>query len=145
LVDVGDARSQAEFILGKRLGEDSSHIRQTEIGPPPRCDEGLRQDGLVQVTLLYFDGCPNWTVADERLRAALDQTGNPDVNVTHRKLSTPREAESIEFRGSPTILIDGRDPFLIREAPVGLSCRVYRTEAGLTGAPTVEQLARVLQ
>jgi hypothetical protein len=106
---------------------------------------GLRHDGLVKVTLLYVDGCPNWTVADERLRAALDETGKPDVEVTYRKVSTPREAESVEFGGSPTILIEGRDPFLNREAPVGLSCRVYRTEAGLTGAPTVEQLVGVLR
>ncbi len=105
----------------------------------------LRHDGLVKVAPLDFDGCPNWTVADERLRAALDQTGNPDVDVTYRKVSTPREAESVDFRGSPTILIQGRDPFLDQEAPVGLSCRVYRTEAGLTGAPTVEQLVQVLQ
>jgi hypothetical protein len=99
----------------------------------------------VKVTLLYSDGCPNWTVADGRLRAALDQTGNPDVDVTYRKVSTPRETESVEFRGSPTILPNGRDPFLNREAPVGLSCRVYRPEAGLTGAPTVEQLVQVLR
>jgi hypothetical protein len=106
---------------------------------------GLRHDGLVRVTPLHFDGCPNWTVADERPRATLDQTGQPHVEVTHRKVSTPREAESVEFRGSPTTLIDDRDPFLDREAPVGLSCRVYRTEAGLTGAPTMEQLVQVLR
>ncbi len=106
---------------------------------------GLRHDELVKVTLLYFDGCPNWTVADERLRAALDQTGKPDVEVTYRTVSTPREAESVECRGSPTILLNGRDPFLNGEAPVGLSCRVYRTEAGGTGVPTVEQLVQVLR
>ncbi|WP_448620635.1 thioredoxin family protein [Geodermatophilus sp. URMC 65] len=90
----------------------------------------------MKVTLLYFDGC---------LRAALDGTGTSDVEVTYGKVLTPREAESVEFRGSPTILIDGRDPFPDREAPVGLSCRVYRTGAGLTGAPTVEQLVAVLR
>ena len=73
----------------------------------------------MKVTLLYVDGCPSWTVADERLRAALDQTGNPDVDVTYRKVSTPREAESVEFRGSPTILLNGRDPFSIERLPLG--------------------------
>ncbi len=67
-------------------------------------------DGLVKVTLLYFDGC---------LRAALDGTGTPDVEVTYRKVSTPREAESVAFRGSPTILIDGRDPSSIERLPSG--------------------------
>lgn len=99
----------------------------------------------MQITLLYFDGCPNWSVADERLREALSQTGNPNVEVAYRKVSTPQEAEEVGFRGSPTILLDGRDPFLDREAPVGLSCRVYRSEAGLMGAPTVQQLVEVLR
>jgi hypothetical protein len=104
----------------------------------------LRHDGLVNVTLLYFDGCPNWTVADERLREALDKTGNADVEVSYRKVSTPQDAESVQFRGSPTILVDGLDPFLEGPSPVGLSCRVYRSETGFAGAPTLEQLIRVL-
>lgn len=39
----------------------------------------------------------------------------------------------------------GRDPFADPDSPVGLSCRVHRTSDGLAGAPTVEQLAAVLQ
>lgn len=108
------------------------------------CHLGLRHDGPVDVTLLYFDGCPNWTVADKRLRQALDQAGHADVAVAYRKVSTPAEADAAEFRGSPTILIDGRDPFLDRDAPVGLSCRVFRSDVGLTGAPTVDQLMAML-
>jgi hypothetical protein len=128
-------RRQLCAVKGKaHPGEDLSHVKQPRWILLRPCAPGLRHDGLVKVTLLYFDGCPNWPV-----------TRNPDVEVTYRTVSTPREAESVEFRGSPTILMDGRNPFLDREAPVGLSCRVYRTEAGLTGAPTVEQLARVLQ
>ena len=99
----------------------------------------------MNVTLLYFDGCPNWTVADERLREALDRTGNPDVEVTYRKVSTAQDAESMEFRGSPTILVDGCDPFLDRESSVELSCRIYGSGAGLSGAPTVDQLMQVLR
>jgi hypothetical protein len=77
-------------------------------------------------------------VADKRLRTALGKTGNSDVEVSYREVSTPSDAEAVEFRGSPTILVDGRDPFLERDAPVALSCRVYRANAGLAGSPTVE-------
>ena len=59
--------------------------------------------------------------------------------------TTPEEAEAVRFRGSPTILVNGQDPFADPDAPVGLSCRVYRTDAGLAGAPTVEQLLTVLR
>ncbi len=33
--------------------------------------------GGVLVSLLYFDGCPNWPVADERLREALARSDSP--------------------------------------------------------------------
>jgi hypothetical protein len=31
-----------------------------------------------------------------------------------------------------------------RDAPAGLSCRVYRSDDGLAGSPTVEQLIKAL-
>jgi hypothetical protein len=97
------------------------------------------------VTVLYFDGCPNVHVADERVREALARAGRDDVHVLHRLVATAEEAEAIGFRGSPTVLVNGRDPFADPDAAAGLSCRVYRTEVGLVGAPTVEQLLAVLQ
>jgi hypothetical protein len=98
----------------------------------------------VDVTVLYFDGCPNWQVAEERLREALRLAGREDVRVEHRLVNTPEEAEAVGFRGSPTVLVNGQDPFAEPDAPAGLSCRVFRTEAGLAGAPTVGQLLAVL-
>ena len=98
----------------------------------------------MQVELLYFDGCPNWRAADERLRVALAQAGREDVCVRHRRVTTPQQADAVGFHGSPTILVDGLDPFAESSSPVSLSCRIYPTEAGLTGSPTVEQLLAVL-
>ena len=99
----------------------------------------------MDVALLFFDGCPHWRVMDERLREALTAVGAGAVPVVHRTVSTPEEAEEAAFRGSPTVLVNGQDPFVDRESPVGLSCRVYRTEDGLAGAPTVRQLIGVLR
>src|SRR5437879_5892831 len=56
----------------------------------------------MNVELLYFDGCPHWRVADERLRAAAHRRG---LEVRHRLVTTAAEAEAAHFRGSPTILI----------------------------------------
>src|SRR5215204_4514446 len=97
------------------------------------------------VTLLYFDDCLNWRTTDARVREALARMGRPQVPVVHRRVTTPEEAEAVQFRGSPTVLINGRDPFLDRDSPVGLSCRVYRTQDGLAGLPTVDQLVAILQ
>ena len=96
------------------------------------------------MTVLYFDGCPNWQVANERLRTAMALAGRGDVRVEHRLVTTAEQAEAAGFHGSPTVLVNGQDPFADPDAPVGLSCRVFRTEAGLAGAPTVEQLLAVL-
>jgi hypothetical protein len=95
------------------------------------------------VKVLYFDGCPNWQVAAGRLRQALDAAGLAGrVDVTYQAVETPEEAERAGFRGSPTILVDGRDPW--PGGGYGLACRIYQTEAGPEGSPSVQQLAGAL-
>ena len=93
------------------------------------------------VTVLYFEGCPHWRTADERLRALADDCG---FDVDRRIVDTPEAAARMGFHGSPTILVDGLDPFASGDEPVGLSCRVYDTPDGPAGAPTVSQLRDVL-
>lgn len=99
----------------------------------------------MNVTLQYFDGCPNWRLADERLREALRQAAVEHSQVTYEKIETHEQAEEAGFRGSPTILLNGGDPFATPEAPVGLSCRIYLTDAGPDGAPSLGQLAVLLR
>lgn len=96
----------------------------------------------MQVTLLYFDGCPNWEVTYRRLETLAGELG---FALGTRTVDTPEQAEALAFRGSPTVLVDGRDPFTTGEEPVGLACRVYVTDAGLAGAPTEQQLRDVLE
>jgi len=95
----------------------------------------------VDVRLQYFDGCPNWKLADQRLRTLADEFG---FELTHESVETPEAAEALEFRGSPTILVDGRDPFASGDAPVGLTCRIYQTPDGPAGSPTLTQLRQAL-
>ena len=96
----------------------------------------------MHITLQYFDGCQNWkqTQADlESLKAE-----GIDLDVVHQLIDTPEAAEAAGFRGSPTVVIDGVDPFSDPDAPVGLSCRVYRTHNGYAGSPTMEQLREAI-
>jgi hypothetical protein len=93
---------------------------------------------------LFFPECPNWRVADERLREALALAGRDDVRVQHRLVTTPEQAEAAGFRGSPTVLVNGRDLFADPSAAAGLACRVYPTAAGPAGVPTVARLLAVL-
>jgi len=99
---------------------------------------------VMQVELLWFAGCPNWQETDARLREAVAVAG-VDAEVVLVEVTSPEDAERLRFRGSPTVLVDGRDPFAEESAPVGLSCRVFRTPQGLRGTPTVDQLVAVLR
>lgn len=91
---------------------------------------------MTEVTFQYFDGCPNWQTTRERLEEAI---GGLRVTVLMQLVETPEEAACVGFRGSPTVLIEGVDPFDDPDAPAAgtLACRVYRTE---DGSPSVEQL-----
>lgn len=95
----------------------------------------------MRVELLYFDDCPNWRIAAERLDAIAYRRG---LHVERRVVSTPAEAEAARFRGSPTILVNGNDPFATGDEAFGLACRVYQTPDGPAGSPTTEQLEAIL-
>jgi hypothetical protein len=80
---------------------------------------------------LWWRGCPSWERALAELREQAAAAGvDPDA-ISVREIETEADAERELFRGSPTILVDGRDvqppgP----DEPVGLSCRVYRLRDG---------------
>ncbi len=92
----------------------------------------------MRVTLQYFDGCPNWQTAHADLDALAAE--GLDFQLELELVDTVERAEDIGFRGSPTLLVDGIDHFADPEAPVGLSCRVYRTDRGFAGSPSRNQL-----
>ena len=96
---------------------------------------------MVAVTLLYFDGCPHWHQADELLRGLQAELG---FTLGHGVVETPEAAADIGFVGSPTLLVDGVDPFGTGGEQTGLACRMYDTPDGFRGFPTVAQLRTVL-
>lgn len=98
----------------------------------------------MQLELLYFDGCPHVALVDERLRDALRSVGRNDVVIDRHRIETLEQAARLEFFGSPTVRIDGYDPFTHGGEQVSLSCRLFSTPAGLAGSPTAEQLTDAL-
>jgi hypothetical protein len=104
----------------------------------PASQPKIGHGGLaVKVKVLYFEGCPHWRTAADRLAALQAKMG---FELTLQPVSTPEEAELLGFRGSPTIQVDGIDPFGPEDAPIGFACRVYQTPEGAAGSPTIEQL-----
>ena len=94
----------------------------------------------MEVAIQYFEGCPNW----QAVQAAVVKAA-PDARVTLHLVETEADAHRLRFRGSPTILIDGVDPWADPDAPIGLACRVFRTERGLAGLPSETQLLAALR
>jgi hypothetical protein len=89
--------------------------------------------------LLYFDGCPSWQTAYDHLKQALAGLGlQEDVRLVH--VQTGEQAVDVQFVGSPTIRLNGRDLFPANHTDYALGCRVYLTPEGLRGCPTVDML-----
>lgn len=96
----------------------------------------------MQITILAVPDCPNAPVVTERIRAALD---GQVASIELIEIADEGDAARWGMAGSPTILVDGFDPFAAPSTAGSLSCRLYRTADGaIAGSPSVDELRRVL-
>lgn len=101
----------------------------------------------MKVQLLYFSGCPSYKDGLKNLKQALKELGLPE-DIEMVNIETDEMAREYNFIGSPTIRINGEDLDLrARGAKVAgyKGCRIYQTEEGIKGAPTVEMIKKALQ
>lgn len=102
----------------------------------------LRELLAMDLVLLTVPDCPNAAAFEEHLAVAL---ARHPAAVVRRVVGDEREAVEAGMHGSPTLLIDGQDPFAAPGEPPSLSCRLYRDAAGRAAAvPSAEELRRVL-
>ena len=93
--------------------------------------------------VLSVPDCPNIPLLEQRLAEAL--AGWPAVTV-RRVITSADEAARCGMCGSPTLLVNGHDPFAVPGKGPALACRLYQGDGGrLEGAPTVEALRRALE
>ncbi|MGW6908887.1 organomercurial lyase [Streptomyces sp. NPDC054940] len=97
----------------------------------------------MRIALLTVPDCPNAPLARERIDEALDGRA---AEVEAVEVTDETQAAVLGMTGSPTVLIDGADPFAVPGgAAASVSCRLYRSRDGRTeGAPSVADLRRVL-
>ena len=99
---------------------------------------------VTELTVLAVPDCPNATVLQQRLAGLV--AGRPGVMVTRRDITDLAEAARWGMRGSPTLLIDGSDPFAAPGMVPAVACRLYEAENGrVEGAPAVFALRQVLE
>ena len=96
----------------------------------------------MQIQLLYFPGCPGWQTTAEHLEALAGHLGFSWETVA---VAPEDDAAHLGFRGSPTILVNGMDPFATDDQPFAFACRVYRTPDGFAASPTREQLRLAIE
>jgi hypothetical protein len=98
----------------------------------------------MHLTVLAVPDCPNAPVLNDRLAAVLD--GRAGVEVSYEVIRDEGEATRRGMHGSPTLVIDGVDPFAKPGQAPTMSCRIYRDESGqLSGAPSLGQLRQAIR
>jgi hypothetical protein len=97
----------------------------------------------MKLEVLHVPDCPNTAVLTQRLQMLI--VWRTDVVVECRVIHSQAEAGARGMTGSPTLLVDGLDPFAAPGLEASLSCRLYIDEAGaVSGAPSMNQLRGAL-
>jgi hypothetical protein len=99
---------------------------------------------MIQISLLYFDGCPSWQVALENLQKVIEVDKLP-AEIRLIKIKSPEQAQQERFLGSPSFRINGMGLWPEEREHYTLSCRVYSTPNGLKGSPSIEMLRKQLR
>lgn len=98
----------------------------------------------MHIEVLTVPDCQHRIEVLARLRDALVRIGAVSAIVTERVIDDSAEALAAGMTGSPTILVDGSDPFAIGPVHGSVSCRLYRSESCVEGAPSVDALLDAL-
>jgi hypothetical protein len=94
----------------------------------------------MRLEILQVPGCRGADLLDARLA----ELGYP--RVIQRVITSQAEAEQLGMTGSPTLLLDGADPFARPGQPPSVSCRLYLDEYGRQSpAPSPGQLRAALR
>jgi hypothetical protein len=99
------------------------------------------------IEVLYVTGCPHAETTVALLRDVLLAKGLEATPIDRILVETKAEAERLDFHGSPTVRVNGRDvaPLPSGAAP-SLACRLYPANEGrLTPLPPIDALVAALE
>ena len=102
--------------------------------------------GMPRVEFLYWQDCPSHTEALERMRKVMADMGDQSP-IELIEVFTEGDAGRLDFPGSPTIRIDGKDvdPSGAEKMGTALTCRIYRLEDGrFSPLPSEEMIRQAL-
>jgi hypothetical protein len=105
---------------------------------------GICQAGkTMKLDILHVPGCPGAAVLHTLLTPILAERS--DLQVTWHIVHNEDQARQQGMTGSPTLLVNGTDPFARPGQQPTLSCRLYPGEDNRPGpAPSITQLSAIL-
>ena len=143
------ARRRGRIGLWTGPGSDRARASTFCTASPPAWSAQVasgsagKEELVVHLTVLAVPGCPNAGLLEERLAGVLGS--RPDVTVSRHVIADEQEAARWGMQGSPTILVDGTDPFAGPGQAASVSCRLYRDGNGRAeGAPSVSRLRQAI-
>lgn len=88
--------------------------------------ESLNSQKAGLIEFLYFEGCPNAAETLSNLKKVLKELKINDDKLKIIEVRDIEMAKNLNFSGSPTILVDGKDIYTLKK-PEGFNftCRVY--------------------
>jgi protein-disulfide isomerase len=94
---------------------------------------------MINLEFQYFRGCPNHPIMEKNIAKAIE--GLEDyVVLKHVIVENEEIAKECGFRGSPTLLIDGKD---FENVPIPalptMACRFY-----IKGVPKAEDIRKII-
>ena len=97
---------------------------------------------MIQIEVLFFDGCANHEPTVRLAREVADALG-VDAKVREVAVADSEDAEAQRFLGSPSVRVNGRDiePGADDRTDFTLSCRMY----GASGVPPRDLMREALE
>ncbi len=97
--------------------------------------------GGKMIEFQYFDGCPNSEATLKNLKELIKEGLIQEDSLKITEVPDLESAESFNFQGSPTVLVNGRDIYTeIEPESFNYSCRVYSMNGIHTGVLTKDYL-----
>ncbi|HET7271767.1 MAG TPA: hypothetical protein VFI90_11850 [Rubrobacter sp.] len=99
----------------------------------------------MRVSFLYYEDCPSYELALERLREVMDEEGVlGEVEVI--KVDTEEQAREFRFVGSPTIRVESQDIDPPGDPRYALTCRAYRlADDRISPLPSKDMIRRAFR
>ncbi len=130
----GTVLARVEALIA---ADESARTGSSISAPPTRSIRAGLSCGMVEIELLYFDGCPSWERAWSDLGRVLAETGI-SAAVRVRDVLAEGRGPPDGFAGSPSVLVNGVDLEGVEGVSV-IACRRYAENEG-RGWPSTRSL-----